>query len=72
MTRFELFCQGIGVSKMANKALRYIRKLKIDFLYIKVICYTALRACKPQQLYGVFDSALLEKLTVLDVERGAC
>lgn len=43
VTRFELFCQGIGVSKMANKALRYIRKLKIDFLYIKVICYEKIR-----------------------------
>lgn len=39
VTRCELFRQGIGVSKMANKAFRYIRRLKIDFCYLKVICY---------------------------------
>ncbi|MEG1390961.1 MAG: tetratricopeptide repeat protein [Angelakisella sp.] len=39
VTRCELFCQGIGVSKMANKALRYIRRIKIDLCYLKVIWY---------------------------------
>lgn len=39
VTRCELFCQGIGVSQMANKALRYIRRLKIYFCYLKVIWY---------------------------------
>ena len=37
--RCEPFRQGIAISKIANKAFRYIRRLKIDFCYLKVICY---------------------------------
>lgn len=42
------------------------------YLTRNLTAYTALRLCKPQQLYGVLDSALLEKTTVLDIEHGAC
>lgn len=60
---YALFCES-NTSNQYETINRYLAR--------NLTAYTALRACKPQQLYGVFDSALLEKLTVLDVERGAC
>lgn len=35
--RCEQFRQGIGKGKIANKALKYIRRLKIDLWYLKVL-----------------------------------
>ena len=37
--RCQPFRQGIAIPKIANKTFRYIRRLKIDFLYLKVIWY---------------------------------
>lgn len=39
LPRCEPFRQGIAIPKIANKTFRYIRRLKIDFCYLKVICY---------------------------------
>ncbi len=37
--RCEPFRQGDGIGKIADKALEYIRRLKIDLWYLKVLYY---------------------------------